>query len=75
MFILIANLYQILHVKPNTYFRTFGSKKLQKITLTGVGDAFTKHSTSSAESKGVKAHFRMDESGILLFEKVCIVIV
>ena len=49
--------------------RTYGSKKLQKITLSGVGDAYSKHSETT-ESKGVKAHFRMDESGILLFEKV-----
>ncbi len=37
--------------------------------LSGVGDAHSKHS-EAAEPKGVKAHFRMDESGILLFEKV-----
>ena len=49
--------------------RTYGSKKLQKIMLSGVGDAHSKHS-EVAEPKGVKAHFRMDESGILLFEKV-----
>ena len=33
--------------------------------------AINKHS-QEAEYKGVKAHFRMDESGILLLEKVAV---
>ena len=34
----------------------------------GVGDALSTHST--AEAKGIKAHFRMDESGLLLLDNV-----
>ena len=34
----------------------------------GVGDALSAH--SAAEAKGIKAHFRMDESGLLLLDNV-----
>ncbi|CAE1165306.1 HYOU1 [Acanthosepion pharaonis] len=44
--------------------KSFSSLILQNITLTGVGDAHSKHA-SNAEYKGVRAHFRMDESGLL----------
>ena len=47
----------------------FGSTNLQNISLTGVEDAFIKHS-EQAESKGVKAHFKMDDSGILVLDHV-----
>lgn len=33
--------------------------------LKGVADAVAKHKDGNKESKGVKAHFLMDESGIL----------
>ena len=39
------------------------------MSLVGVESAISKHS-QEAEYKGVKAHFRMDESGILHLEKV-----
>ena len=40
------------------------------MALSGVESAFQAHVTDNAEAKGVKAHFRMDESGILLVDKV-----
>ena len=46
-----------------------GGVSLQKFALTGVEAAFGKHGEDS-ESKGVKAHFRVDDSGILTLEKV-----
>ena len=50
-------------------FRGFGKTTLQEVALEGVTQAYGSHS-QSAESKGVKAHFRMDESGILTIESV-----
>ena len=49
--------------------RTFGKSTLQEITVEGVGAAFTSHAESGA-SKGVKAHFKMDESGLLSIDTV-----
>lgn len=46
----------------------FGSLNLTTVKLTGVGSSFKKH--SDAESKGIKAHFNMDESGVLLLDRV-----
>ncbi|XP_056140394.1 hypoxia up-regulated protein 1 [Lampris incognitus] len=46
----------------------FGSLNLTTVKLSGVGDSFQKH--SDAESKGIKAHFNMDESGVLLLDRV-----
>merc|ERR1711988_670582 len=42
--------------------------KLQKHSVTGVETAYGQHSQDT-ESKGVKAHFRVDDSGILTMEK------
>lgn len=38
---------------------------ISTITLTGVAEALAKHAKEGGESKGIKAHFSMDESGIL----------
>lgn len=46
----------------------FGSLNLTTVKLTGVGNSFQKH--ADAESKGIKAHFNMDESGVLLLDRV-----
>ncbi|XP_078389408.1 hypoxia up-regulated protein 1 [Cetorhinus maximus] len=46
----------------------FGSLNLSSVQLSGVGSSFQKHSDS--ESKGIKAHFNMDESGILALDRV-----
>lgn len=58
---------------PLHYFshRTLGGLKLMDFTLTGVGDAYDKN-IEKAESKGVKAHFKLDESGILTLDRVSI---
>ena len=47
----------------------FGSLHLVKSRILGNENAHTKHA-GEAEAKGVKAHFKMDESGILSIEKV-----
>ncbi|KAJ8267113.1 hypothetical protein GJAV_G00138600 [Gymnothorax javanicus] len=46
----------------------FGSLNLTMVKLTGVGSSFKKH--GDAESKGIKAHFNMDESGVLTLDRV-----
>uniref|UniRef100_A0A0S7EV64 Hypoxia up-regulated protein 1 n=1 Tax=Poeciliopsis prolifica TaxID=188132 RepID=A0A0S7EV64_9TELE len=46
----------------------FGSLNLTTVKLSGVGQSFQKH--GDAESKGIKAHFNMDESGVLLLDRV-----
>nr|XP_033774968.1 hypoxia up-regulated protein 1 isoform X2 [Geotrypetes seraphini] len=48
--------------------RVFGSLNLTTVKLNGVGDSFQKH--IDFESKGIKAHFNMDESGILGLDRV-----
>lgn len=56
-----------------------GSLNLTEISLTGVANAYSKNTAENSESKGIKAHFSMDESGILslanaefVFEKTVI---
>ncbi|XP_031166612.1 hypoxia up-regulated protein 1 [Sander lucioperca] len=46
----------------------FGSLNLTTVKLSGIGSSFQKH--TDAESKGIKAHFNMDESGVLLLDRV-----
>lgn len=38
---------------------------ISKVSLTGVADVHDKHQGPGVEPKGIKAHFQMDESGIL----------
>lgn len=46
----------------------FGSQNLSSISLTGVAQALEKHEED--DSKGIKAHFRVDESGIMHLDSV-----
>ncbi|XP_053308574.1 hypoxia up-regulated protein 1 isoform X2 [Spea bombifrons] len=46
----------------------FGSLNLTTVKLNGVGESFEKR--SDYESKGIKAHFNMDESGLLSLDRV-----
>nr|XP_056716807.1 hypoxia up-regulated protein 1 [Euleptes europaea] len=48
--------------------RMFGSLNLTTVRLRGVGESFRKH--TDYESKGIKAHFNMDESGVLSLDRV-----
>jgi len=55
----------------NVKFRYFASSNISHVELDGVATAHEKHSgENETESKGVKAHFRMDESGVLNLESV-----
>ncbi|XP_015912562.1 hypoxia up-regulated protein 1 [Parasteatoda tepidariorum] len=50
--------------------KSLGSLNISKVSLKGVENAISKHMTEKTEYKGVKAHFKMDESGILYLEEV-----
>lgn len=48
-----------------------GPLNVSRISLSGVQDVLSKHSTSQTkESKGIKAHFKLDESGIIILDRV-----
>lgn len=48
--------------------RVFGSQNLTTVKLRGVGESFRKY--PGHESKGIKAHFNLDESGVLSLDRV-----
>lgn len=48
--------------------RVFGSQNLTTVKLKGVGESFQKY--PDYESKGIKAHFNLDESGVLSLDRV-----
>ncbi|CAH1263019.1 HYOU1 [Branchiostoma lanceolatum] len=63
--------YGDLSFLPEEEIKAFPSMNLTTIKLAGVGAALEKHAEEpNTEFKGVKAHFRMDESGILSLDKV-----
>ncbi|XP_028128595.2 hypoxia up-regulated protein 1 [Diabrotica virgifera virgifera] len=51
-----------------------GTTNISQFELKGVADALKKHSGENVESKGIKAHFAMDDSGILNFVNVELVV-
>ncbi|ESO05028.1 hypothetical protein HELRODRAFT_111473 [Helobdella robusta] len=52
--------------------KELGNTTLETISLSGVGEAFSKHSQDGTVAKGIKAHFRLDESGIIHVESVSV---
>lgn len=57
--------YAELDYLPANEIAAIGNLNLSTITLTGVAEALEKHVKEGAESKGIKAHFAMDDSGVL----------
>ncbi|XP_053200915.1 hypoxia up-regulated protein 1-like [Panonychus citri] len=47
-----------------------GAVNITKISVKGVDEAIEKHKNETKEYKGIRAHFRMDESGVLNLETV-----
>ena len=45
-----------------------GRLNISEVFMSGVGDALSNH--QDGEAKGIKAHFRMDESGLLQLDYV-----
>lgn len=50
--------------------KSFGSLNISHIKISGVEAALAKHFEDGSETKGVKAKFHMDESGILTLDQV-----
>ncbi|XP_041373562.1 hypoxia up-regulated protein 1-like isoform X2 [Gigantopelta aegis] len=61
--------YGDLSFLPEQDQKSFKTLTLANVTLKGVEDAYKKHGESS-DNKGIKAHFRMDDSGLLHLDKV-----
>lgn len=57
--------YAELDYLPEQEIRNIGALNITEVALKGVEDAFRKHQGENVETKGIKAHFAMDESGIL----------
>ncbi|XP_050433030.1 hypoxia up-regulated protein 1 [Adelges cooleyi] len=56
---------------PEDEIKSLGSLTLSTIKLNGIKDAFAKHQESEGvDSKGIKAHFTFDESGLLVLQNV-----
>lgn len=53
-----------------SFFRALGPRDLMEVSLSGVADAVNKHSGPGAEPKGIKAHFTLDESGLVSLTNV-----
>lgn len=59
-----VNYAELDHI-PSTELQYIGALNLSQVSLTGVSDALDKHTGDNIEHKGIKAHFTMDDSGIL----------
>nr|XP_031825896.1 hypoxia up-regulated protein 1 isoform X1 [Nomia melanderi] len=57
--------YAELDYLPSNEVAVIGDIDFATITLSGVPEALEKHAKEGGESKGIKAHFAMDDSGIL----------
>jgi hypothetical protein len=56
----------------NDYFRTLGQTDLVRVRVIGVRTAYDKYK-DIIESKGVKAHFQLDENCLLVIDRVRVV--
>lgn len=61
--------YGDLSFLPQGELSNFGSLNISTVSLTGVAEALQKHAVD-AEAKGIKAHFKLDESGLLHLDGV-----
>lgn len=61
---------ELSHLDENEV-NCLGSLSLSNIKLNGVQDAYSKHSgQDGVDTKGIKAHFAMDDSGLLVLQNV-----
>ena len=56
---------------PPPLFSYIGRLNLSEVFMSGVSDALSSH--EDGEAKGIKAHFRMDESGLLNLDYVSLI--
>nr|ATU82895.1 secreted HSP70-like protein [Pristhesancus plagipennis] len=64
---------ELEHLNPNE-IDAVGPQNLTRVSLSGVADALNKNQGPNIESKGIKAHFHMDESGLLNLVNVELVV-
>lgn len=65
---------ELSHLDENEV-KCLGSLTLNNIKLNGVQDAYSKHQgQEGVDTKGIKAHFAMDDSGLLVLQNVELVI-
>ncbi|XP_011068258.1 PREDICTED: hypoxia up-regulated protein 1 isoform X1 [Acromyrmex echinatior] len=57
--------YAELDYLPASEVISIGDLHLSTISLSGVAEALEKHANEGAESKGIKVHFNIDDSGVL----------
>ncbi|KYM79045.1 Hypoxia up-regulated protein 1 [Atta colombica] len=57
--------YAELDYLPANEVISIGDLHLSTISLSGVAEALEKHANEGAESKGIKVHFNIDDSGVL----------
>ena len=55
---------------PEAEVVALGSTNITKVALNGIADALSKHQDDGSEFKGIKAHFSIDDSGILSLSTV-----
>ena len=55
----------------NFFHRILGTNNVSRISLLNVKEIFEKH--KDEESKGIKAHFRLDDSGLINLDKVMLI--
>ncbi|XP_045773658.1 hypoxia up-regulated protein 1 [Maniola jurtina] len=63
-FTFTVNYAELDHI-PSTELKNIGTLNLSQVVLRGVSEALAKNSGDNIEHKGIKAHFNLDDSGIL----------
>lgn len=66
--------YAELDYLPEHEIANIGSLNITEVSLEGVAEAFKKHLGENVETKGIKAHFQMDESGLLKLANVELIV-
>lgn len=59
-----VNYAELDHI-PSNELKNIGTLNLTQVVLSGVSEALAKNSGENIEHKGIKAHFNLDDSGIL----------
>lgn len=59
-----VNYAELDHI-PSNELKNIGPLNLSQVVLSGVSEALAKNSGDNVEHKGIKAHFNLDDSGIL----------
>ncbi|XP_054262425.1 hypoxia up-regulated protein 1 [Macrosteles quadrilineatus] len=72
-FVFTVHYAELDHIPPHEV-DVIGSLNLSSVSLSGVAPALEKHKAPNTESKGIKAHWVLDDSGILSLSTVELVL-